>query len=142
MSAPESAPIEATALAVVDRAFAHRIDIRDHRLIVDEPAEAGGDDDGPTPQELLAASLASCASITMQMYAKRKGWDIGPVEVHCEYEQPKKNATTTFKLTLRLPRGCTEEQAERLRTIATKCPVRRTLAGAVSFQERIELVPE
>ena len=139
MTGPDETPIEATALAVVDREFAHRIDIRHHRLIVDEPVEAGGDDDGPTPQELLAASLASCTSITMQMYAKRKGWDIGPVEVHCEYEQPKKGAPTNFKLTLRVPRGCTEEQADRLRTIATKCPVHRILAGETSFEERIEL---
>jgi putative redox protein len=139
---PDKTVIEATALAVADSAFAHRIDIRDHRLIADEPAEAGGDDDGPTPQELLAASLASCTSITMQMYAKRKGWDIGPVEVECTYEMPERGAATHFKLILRLPRGATDEQAERLRTIATKCPVHRILAGEVSIEERIELVPE
>ena len=51
----------------------------------DEPTEHGGDDEGPSPQELLAASLASCTAVTMEMYAKRKGWDIGPVEVQCEY---------------------------------------------------------
>lgn len=134
-----SRPIGATALAVVDQALAHRIDIRHHRLIADEPVEAGGDDDGPTPQELLAASLAACTSITMEMYARRKGWEIGPVAVQCEYEQSEKGAPTNFKLILRLPRGCTEEQVERLRTIAAKCPVHRTLAGEVSFDERIEL---
>ena len=141
MTAPDSTPIEATALAVVDQAFANRIDIRHHRLLADEPVESGGDDVGPTPQELLAASLAACTSITMQMYAQRKGWDTGPVEVHCEYEQPEKGAPTNFKLTLRLPPACTDEQIERLRHIAAKCPVHRTLAGEVTFDERVELAP-
>ena len=141
MTAPESAPIEATARAVADQAFAHRIDIRDHWLLADEPTDAGGDDDGPTPQELLAASLAACTSITMQMYAKRKGWEIGPVEVECAYDMPERGAPTIFRLIIRLPRACTQEQAERLRAIAAKCPVHRTLAGEVSFDERIELVP-
>jgi putative redox protein len=141
MTAPESAPIRATALAVADQALAHRIDIRQHRLLADEPVEVGGDDDGPTPQELLAASLAACTSITMQMYARRKGWEIGPVEVECEYDPPEKGAPTNFRLIIRLPRGCSEDQVERLRVIATKCPVHRTLAGEVTFDERIELVP-
>jgi putative redox protein len=141
MSAPDNAPIKATALAVADQALAHRIDIRQHRLLADEPAEVGGDDGGPTPQELLAASLAACTSITMQMYADHKGWEIGPVEVECEYEPPEKGAPTNFRLIIRLPSGCSEEQVQRLRVIATKCPVHRTLAGEVTFDERVELVP-
>ena len=139
MTPRPTTPIEATALAVADQAFANRIDIRHHRLLADEPVEAGGDDNGPTPQELLAASLAACTSITMEMYAKRKGWEIGPAEVRCEYAQAELGAPTNFKLILRLPRGCTEEQVERLRIIAAKCPVHRTLAGEVSFDERVEL---
>jgi putative redox protein len=142
MTAPDGAPSQATARAVAGQAFAHRIDIRQHRVLADEPTDVGGDDDGPTPQELLAASLAACTSITMQMYAMRKGWDLGPAEVECEYAPAEKGAPTRFTLVLRLPRGCTEEQVERLRIIATKCPVHRTLAGEVTFDERIELVSE
>ena len=116
-----------------------RIDIRQHRLMADEPTEHGGDDEGPSPQELLAASLASCTAITIEMYAKRKGWDIGPVEVECEYNAGRARMPTQFKLVLRLP-ALTEEQVERLRVIAAKCPVHRTLEGEVSFDERVELV--
>lgn len=53
--------------------------------MVDEPVTDGGDDHGPTPQELLAASLATCTAITMGMYAQRKGWEIGDTSVACSY---------------------------------------------------------
>jgi putative redox protein len=120
--------------------YTHRVEIREHRLTVDEPGEKGGDDRGPTPQELLAASLAACTAITIEMYARRKGWDIGTIEVQCEYEPADRGTPTNFELVLRLPTGCTEEQVARLRMIAAKCPVHRTLAGEISFDQRVEIV--
>jgi putative redox protein len=120
--------------------FTHQIDVRDHRLMADEPQETGGDDEAPNPQELLAASLASCTAITMEMYAKRKGWDIGKIEVEAEYAPAERGAPTRFKLTLRLPKSLSPEQVERLSVIAAKCPIHRTLDGEVMFDERIELV--
>lgn len=134
--------MRAVARRTAQDGFTHEVEIRGHRLLTDEPAEDGGADAGPTPQELLSASLAGCTAITIEMYAARKGWDIGPVEVQCEYETPERGAPTTFRLILRLPDTCGEEQVERLRTIATKCPVHRILAGEVSFEERIELAPQ
>jgi putative redox protein len=130
--------MKATAHRSARTAFTHRVDIRQHTLTADEPTEHGGDDDGPSPQELLAASLASCTAITMEMYAKRKGWDIGPVEVEVEYSPAERGCPTNFKLVLRLPADCTPEQVERLRVIAAKCPVHRTLDGEVIFNERVE----
>ena len=119
-------------------AFTHRIDIRQHHVTADEPAEHGGDDEGPSPQELLAASLASCTAVTMEMYAKRKGWDIGPVEVQCEYLPADRGCMTHFKLVLRLPSTCSEQQVERLSEIAARCPVHRTLEGEIVFRQRVE----
>jgi len=121
-------------------AFTHSVDIRNHHLTVDEPADRGGDDDGPSPQELLAASLASCTAITMEMYAKRKGWDLGEIEVAVDYTPAERGCPTRFSLELRLPAGCTDEQRERLQVIAAKCPVHRTLEGEVMFEDRITLV--
>jgi putative redox protein len=132
--------MKAIARTTARTAFTTQIEIRHHRLTVDEPPAAGGGDLGPTPQELLAASLASCTTITLEMYAQRKGWDIGPVEVQCEYTQAERRRATQFKLLLRVPRHCTVEQIERLRAIAAKCPVHRTLDGEVTFDEQIELV--
>ena len=120
--------------------FSHEIDVREHRIKADEPREAGGDDEAPNPQELLAASLASCTAITVEMYAKRKGWDIGNIEVEAEYTPAERGAPTRFKLLLRLPKTLTPEQVERLTVIAAKCPIHRALDGEVMFDERIELV--
>ena len=131
--------MKATARRSESGSFIHSVDIRSHHLTVDETPDHDGDDEGPNPQELLAASLASCTAITMEMYAKRKGWDIGPVEVECEYTPADRGCPTAFKLTLRLPSECSEEQVEKLRVIAAKCPVHRTLEGEVMFEERVEL---
>jgi putative redox protein len=118
--------------------FKHVVAMRDHHVAVDEPADQGGDDSGPTPQELLAASLASCTAITMEMYAQRKGWDLGYVEVECDYTPAERGCPTKFELVLRIPEDASEEQVERLKVIATKCPVHRTLDGEVMFDERVE----
>ena len=120
--------------------FKHTVQVRDHQLIADEPIHVGGADTGPDPQELLAASLASCTAITMEMYAARKGWDIGHVEVDVEYSPAERGCPTKFELVVRLPDDMPEEQVERLRVIAAKCPVHRALDGEVMFMERIERV--
>jgi putative redox protein len=120
--------------------FRHTVQVRDHQLMVDEPLDLGGQDAGPDPQELLAVSLASCTAITMEMYAARKGWDIGHVEVDVEYSPAERGCPTKFELVMRLPEELPEEQVERLRAIAAKCPVHRALDGEVMFQERIERV--
>ena len=120
--------------------FRHVVKVRDHRLNCDEPKDAGGDDAAPSPQELLAASLASCTAVTIEMYAARKGWKLHDVEVECEYTPADRGCPTKFQLTLRLPSDLTEEQVQRLKVIATKCPVHRTLDGEVMFDERVERV--
>jgi putative redox protein len=114
--------------------------VRDHQLTVDEPLDAGGEDLGPDPRELLAVSLASCTAITIEMYAARKGWDVGHVEVDVEYSPADRGCPTKFELVMRLPDDLPEDQVERLRVIAAKCPVHRALDGEVMFQERIERV--
>jgi putative redox protein len=120
--------------------YKHVVQVRQHRLLADEPNDTGGDDAAPSPQELLAASLASCTAITMEMYAQRKGWDLGGVEVEAEYTPAERGCPTRFSLTLRLPSGLSDEQVERLRVIAAKCPVHRTLDGEVMFDERVQRV--
>jgi putative redox protein len=120
--------------------YKHDVAVREHRVIVDEPRESGGHDEGPSPQELLAASLASCTAITMEMYAQRKGWDVSGVEVACEYTPAERGCPTKFELILRLPSDLSEEAVDRLRVIAAKCPVHRTLDGEVMFSERVERV--
>ena len=92
------------------------------------------------PQELLAASLASCTAVTMEMYAARKQWDIGGVEVACEFTPAERGCPTRFRIIMRLPDSLSDEQVAKLRVIAAKCPVHRTLDGEVMFDERVERV--
>jgi putative redox protein len=128
------------ATATKDTGYRHTIQIRSHELVADEPADAGGSDSGPSPQELLAASLASCTAITMEMYAQRKGWDIGRTEVSCNYTPADRGCPTRFELVMRFPTSLSDEQVDRLKVIAAKCPVHRTLDGEVMFDERVERV--
>ncbi len=127
------------AVARQTRGYTHDIAVRDHHLVADEPADAGGDDHGPSPQELLAASLASCTAITIEMYAKRKGWNVDGLEIDCDYTPAERGSPTRFELVMRMPAHLDDEQVERLRVIAAKCPVHRTLEGEVLFEERVEL---
>jgi putative redox protein len=117
----------------------HDVKIRGHSLVTDEPDDRGGEDTGPSPQELLAASLASCTAITIEMYADRKGWEIGDVCVDVDYEPAQRGSPTKFAMNVHLPKELPEEQRERLMQIAAKCPVHRTLEGEVMFEEKVEL---
>jgi putative redox protein len=128
------------AVARQREGLTHDMIVRDHQFVADEPEDSGGEDLGPSPQELLAASLASCTAITMEMYARRKGWDLEGVEVACNYTPAERGAPVRFQLVFRLPAHLSEEQVERLRVIAAKCPVHRTLESEVSFDETVELI--
>ena len=119
--------------------FAHRVEVDGHELIADEPEEDGGTNTGPSPTRLLTASLAACTSITVVMYADRKGWDVGDLEVSADFERPPRGEPARFEVTLRLPSSLSEEQVERIKVIAGKCPVHRTLVGEVEVTDRIEL---
>jgi putative redox protein len=123
-----------------DGTLQHAVEIRSHTLVADEPKDEGGDDAGPSPQELLAASLASCTAITMEMYANRKGWEVGDVAVHVDYEPAQRGSPTRFRMRVEFPKEVPEEQRERLMQIGAKCPVHRVLEGEVMFEETVELV--
>jgi len=120
--------------------YAHDVEIEGgHTVAIDEPAEKGGTDTGPAPTRLLAASLAGCIAVTVEMYAERKGWDVGALEVDVDvaYEA---HAPRSFEVTLRLPAGLDDDQVGRLKVIAGKCPVHEVLAGEtpVTISDRVE----
>jgi uncharacterized OsmC-like protein len=114
-----------------------------HKLITDEPREAGGTDEGPDPYSLLLAALGACTSMTLQMYAKRKGWPLEKVEVSLRQSRIHAKdcetcATTEGKITrierfISLSGPLTEEQKKRLLQIAQQCPVHKTLTSEVSI---------
>jgi len=119
--------------------YAHEIDLEGgHELVLDEPADRGGTDTGPRPTQLLASALAGCIAITMEMYAGRKGWELGQLEVEVEvgYEGEVPN---DYEVSIKLPDGLDAEQRRKLLVIATKCPVHRVLAGEAHVRVREHL---
>lgn len=117
-----------SALARRRQGYEHEVEIREHRLIADEPEDKGGGDAGPKPTELLAASLATCTAITIEMYADRKEWELGAVEVAVDYEEPSRETPASFDVRIKTAE-LSDEQRERILVIASKCPVHRTLAA-------------
>jgi putative redox protein len=105
--------------------------IGEHRLTADEPRDAGGDDTGPGPHELLLAALGACTSMTVKIYADRKAWPLRGVEVHLN----GRSEATGFVIqrTLRVEGDLSPEQKTRLVEIAEKCPVAKTLRGTIQI---------
>jgi putative redox protein len=123
--------------------FVHDVEIEGgHTVVFDEPVESGGANEGPSPTRVLAASLAACTAITVEMYAARKEWPLDDVEVEVEMEYGQMSLPKEFMVTLRLPKELGEDQLERLRVIAGKCPVHRALKHEtdVAVLDRVELV--
>ena len=102
----------------------------------DEKIGAGKE---PTPEELLSASLASCTATTMEIYARRKGWQVGEVEVHVDYTPAQRGSPTRCMVVVRLPEHLSPERRERLMQVGATSRIHRALEGEISFDERLEL---
>ena len=109
------------------------VELEGRHAVTDEPASLGGDDTAPTPQQLLAASLASCVLTTMQMYGQRKDWDLSEARVEVCYDPD----CTEFAVELHLPSTLDAEQRARVERVATMCPVQRTLAQSADVTHRV-----
>ncbi|HEU5103569.1 MAG TPA: OsmC family protein [Roseiflexaceae bacterium] len=124
------------------------IDAGAHTFYADEPADVGGDDAGPDPYELLLGALGACTSMTLQMYARRKGWPLEDVEVRLrhqrDYTRDCEDCDTQPTQIDRIERRITlkgqldEAQRTRLLEIAEKCPVHRTLTGTIQVSDLLE----
>ena len=108
---------------------------RDRRAWADEPVKVGGTDRGLSPFEFVGAGLGACTSMTMRMYANRKGWDAGAAQVDVTWEQTDRH-NSTFQRMIHLSGDLTEEQRTRLIEIADRCPVHRMLEGTVTIETK------
>lgn len=123
-----------------EEGFTHDVETEDgHRLVLDEPAAAGGADLGPKPTLALASALAGCTAITMELYAARKEWDLGEVVVDVDVTYDKA-LPTSFAVSIALSGELDPEQLDRVLTIAGKCPVHKVIASEtpVTMPDRIE----
>jgi putative redox protein len=112
------------------------VSVGPHRLVADEPVEAGGGDQGPGPHEYLAAALASCTAITLRMYSTRKQWPVESIEVKVGV-QKSESGETTFHRVVTLGGKLDQEQRARLLDVANKCPVHKTLTGPIKIETKL-----
>lgn len=101
-------------------------------LVADEPEENGGNDFGFSPSELLAASLGACTSITLRMYADKKGWDMADVNVEVSFTRDPEKNMSTFTRKIQFTGNLTDEQKERLMKIADSCPTHKALTNPIT----------
>jgi putative redox protein len=106
-----------------------------HRLITDEPVEVGGEGRAPAPHELLPAALASCVSMTLVMYAGRKGWELGAVRVDVSYDH--RATPRRADITIGFGADLSAHQLDLLEKVAAACPVRRSIETEFEFNEQI-----
>ena len=106
---------------------------RTHEFTSDEPAEQGGADRGPSPWELLLAGMGSCTTITVQMYAERKGWVLSGVEVHLSQNN---DGSIDMEVDIR-GEGLDDSQRRRLEAIAQKCPVVKAVQHGIEVRKHV-----
>lgn len=114
--------------------FKQTVRIGAHTLVADEPAASGGDDAGPAPHEWLLAGLAACTSMTLKMYAERKGWPLRSIEVTVSGDPRAAADAFVFVRRVNVEGDLDADQRARLLDIASKCPVHKTLCGAVRIE--------
>jgi putative redox protein len=118
-----------------------------HRLVADEPVEAGGDDTGPNPYELLASALAACTVMTLRMYARYKGLAVGAIrcavrhaKIHaedCASCETETGRVDRFERVIEIEGPLDAATRQRLLEIADRCPVHRTLEGEIVIETRL-----
>ena len=127
--------------------FAQEVVVGPHRLVADEPVTAGGTGTGLNPYDLLLASLGSCTSMTIALYARRKQWPLESVTVRlrhakihaadCAECETREGKIDRIERDIELAGALTEEQRARLLDIAGKCPVHRTLRSEIDIRTRL-----
>jgi uncharacterized OsmC-like protein len=129
------------------KGFSVAIEVRNHRIKGDEPVSLGGQDSGPSPYELLLSALGSCTSMTLRMYADRKGWPLEGIKVYLSHSKIYASdcadcETKTGKIDyilreIELEGPLDDDQRQRLLEIANKCPVHKTLISENRIESRL-----
>jgi len=110
--------------------FQVQVSVHGTRFVADEPADVGGLGSGPSPYELVSAGLGACTSMTLRLYAERKGWPLQRTRVAVRHDKIAGQVPPdTFARQIALEGPLDAEQTARLLEIADKCPVHRTLEG-------------
>lgn len=106
-------------------------------LITDEPTELGGGGKGFSPLEILATSLASCTAVTLKIYADRKEWDLGKIEINVSVENDKIAQKAIFNRQIGFSNTLDNKQQDRLLKVAESCPIHKLLHGEIEVKTEL-----
>ena len=145
--AKEKKPSQEVVVEGDYQSLTQKITLGPHQITADEPTDAGGDDRGPSPYELLLASLGACTSMTILLYAKRKGWEIRRVTVwlahqkiyaqDCQDCETKDGYLDHIERRIHIDGNLDDEKRERLLNIANRCPVHQTLTHEIKIDTKL-----
>lgn len=126
--------------------FRVEVEAGGHRFIADEPIDVGGTNEGPTPYDLVAAGLAGCTSMTMQLIAKRENIPLTGIEMKvtndrmhakdCADCMTEAGYIHRFTIEIKVTGDLTEPQRARLQQVAARCPVAKMLTSEIKIDER------
>lgn len=128
--------IIATTTVDSEAGYAQQIEAAGHHLTADEPASSGGSDTGPPPYGLLLAALGACTSITLRMYADRKGWSLGHIHVDLRHIKTH-DGGEHIERDVRFGAVLTDEQRARIADVVEKTPVTKTIKAGAAIQTRL-----
>jgi len=119
--------------------YQQAVTVGQHQLIADEPVSVGGADAGPAPFDLIMAGLGACTSMTLRMYAERKGLALSHVSVALSHEKIEVDGVSRdcIERTITIEGDLTADQRQRLLEIAKKCPVHRALSQSLVIESAL-----
>ena len=131
--------------------FRTEVEAGPHHFVIDEPESAGGGGEGPTPYDMLATALGGCTSMTLHFYAKREQIPLEGVDVTVSHDRQhakdcadcmtRSGYIHRFKVEIRLLGPLTEEQRQKLFSVAARCPVAKTLSSEIKIDEVLQAEP-
>ncbi len=144
---PESAREGEVLVVGAPQGFLQKMVTPHHSLFVDEPKSVGGTDAGPTPYDLILGALGACTSMTLRLYADRKGIPLEEVRVRlrfsrihaldCAQCETKEGKIDHIDREIEVTGPLTEAQRQRLLEMADRCPVHRTLQSKIDITTRL-----
>lgn len=147
----EETPVGDRVVTRTGRRVRTEVQARGHTFVADEPVKAGGDDEGPTPYDLLNAALGACTGMTLRMYADRKQWPLEEVVVHLRHskihvadsaaddgDREPAAKIDQIEREIEVLGELSDEQRARLLEIANRCPVHRTLEGDIHVVSKLK----
>jgi putative redox protein len=124
-----------SSVVLTTKNYLAEVKIRNHFLVTDVPISEGGADAGPTPVEYLLTAIAGCVAVTLRMYAARRNWDVGEININVFQMKDENGAYLSEEISFE--KEISDDQREHLLVFAAKCPVAKMVKGETRIESKI-----